>query len=399
MDEFELKKPVHKCILQIFKKHSDYDRPLTPEQIAEYLKNDYSIETERKAIIHNVFLLKESGHEIESAPAGYYLKKTPQSKKPSLIRILQIFKTHSDYDHRLTHADIAEHLKNDYGIDIERKAVSRNISMLREAGYEIESTRSGSYLEEREFEDSELRMLIDGVLSSKYITAKHSRDLIEKLCGISSKYFRSHVKNIHSVNEWSKTDNQALFYNIELIDDAIERTKQITFDYNKYGIDKKLHKTTTHTASPYQLILRNQRYYLMALNEHWHNMAFYRVDHITNMTVTDEYRTPIDTIEGFESGINYRELSSALPYMYTDKPEYVEFIADINIIDQIVDWFGTEPRFTKVDDDKIKVVLKVSLKAMEYWAMQYINSVEITKPASLRETIRQNILSAQEKYK
>ena len=118
--------------------------------------------------------------------------------------------------------------------------------MLEEAGYEIESTRDGSYLVEREFEDSELRMLIDGVLSSRYIAARHSKDLIEKLCGMSNKYFRAHVKNIYSVSEWTRTDNQALFYNIELIDDAIMRGKQIQFDYNKYGLDKKLHKSSTN---------------------------------------------------------------------------------------------------------------------------------------------------------
>ena len=70
--------------------------------------------------------------------------------------------------------------------------------------------QDGSYLAERTFDDSELRMLIDGVLASRHITAKHSKELIEKLCSLSNKYFRSHVKNIWSVNEWSKTDNQAL---------------------------------------------------------------------------------------------------------------------------------------------------------------------------------------------
>ena len=137
-----------------------------------------------------------------------------EPKKLALIRILQIFKEYSDYDHPLLREDIAEHLDNDYGIILERKAISRNIGLLKEAGYEIEETKAGSYLEEREFEDSELRMLIDGVLSSKYITAKHSKNLIEKLCAMSNKYFRSHVKNIYSVNDWFKTDNQALFYNI-----------------------------------------------------------------------------------------------------------------------------------------------------------------------------------------
>lgn len=320
-----------------------------------------------------------------------------EPKKLALLRILQILKKHSDYDHPLTQEDIAGFLEQDYGIVIERKAISRNISLLKEAGYEIESGRNGSYLDEREFEDSELHMLIDGVLNSKYITAKHSRDLIEKLCSLSNKYFRAHIKNIHSVNDWSKTDNQALFYNIELIDDAIEKGRQIKFDYNKYGIDKKLHRTTTHRASPYQLVLHNQRYYLMSLNERWQNMTYYRVDHITNMTVTDEKVTPLTSVEGFENGINYKELASSLPYMFTDKLEKITFYAEEGIVDQVVDWFGQNAKIEKLDD-KLKVTVKASPNAMEFWAMQYLNCVEIVAPTELRNRIKENLQNGINKY-
>ena len=241
-----------------------------------------------------------------------------EPKKLALIRIWQILKEYSDCDHPLTQDDIARHLENDYGIVIERKAISRNISLLKEAGAEIESGRTGSYLERRDFEDSELKLLIDGVLCSKYITAKHSKDLIDRLCGLSNKYFRSHVKNIHSVNDWYKTDNQALFYNIELIDTAIEEGKQIHYDYNKYGVDKKLHKSSHQYVSPYLMILHNQHYYLMAYSEYWGNMAFHRLDRITNMNISDKKATPIRNVSGYENGINYKELFSAMPYMFTD---------------------------------------------------------------------------------
>ena len=150
-----------------------------------------------------------------------------EPKKLALIRIWQILKEYSDYNHPMTQEDISRHLENDYGIVIERKAISRNISLLKEAGVEIESRRAGSYLEYRDFEDAELHMLIDGVLSSKHITARHSKDLIERLCRLSNKYFKSSVKHIFSVNDWSKTDNQALVYNIELIDTAIEKCYQL----------------------------------------------------------------------------------------------------------------------------------------------------------------------------
>lgn len=321
-----------------------------------------------------------------------------EPKKLALIRILQIFEKYSDYDHPLTQEDIARHLEQDYGIAIERKAISRNISLLKEAGIDIESRRTGSYLDGRRFEDSELRMLIDGVLCSKYITAKHSADLIDRLCGLSNRYFRSHVKNIYSVNEWCKTENQALFYNIEIIDDAIEQGKQITFDYNKYGLDKKLHKSAFHTASPYQLLLHNQRYYLMARNEYWKDVVFYRIDRITNIRLTEQPLTPLQSVKGYEAGVDYKELATGLPYMFNDKPQPVEMIAEGYIIDQVIDWFGTDIRLQQLDGGKVRVSLKASLQAMEHWAMQYINHVEVIAPEELREKIRENLKKAQEKY-
>ncbi len=164
-----------------------------------------------------------------------------EPKRLALIRIWQILKEHSDCKHPLAQGMISNYLERDYGIAIERKAIGRNISLLKEAGIEIETGSTGSYLCCRDFEDSELHMLIDSVLSSRHITAKHSKDLIERLCGLSNKYFKSSVKHICSVNDWGKTDNQSLFYNIELIDTAIEEGLQLLYDYNKYGADAKLH--------------------------------------------------------------------------------------------------------------------------------------------------------------
>lgn len=322
-----------------------------------------------------------------------------EPKKLALIRIWQILKENSDYDHPMTQEDIATKLENEYGIVIERKAISRNISLLKESGVEIESRRAGSYLDRRDFEDSELHMLIDGVLSSKHITARHSKDLIDRICSLSNKYFRSSVKHIHSVNDWSKTDNQALFYNIELIDAAIEEGKQIHYDYNKYGIDKKLHKTSQQYVSPYLMILHNQRYYLMAYSEYWHNMVFHRLDRITNMTIIDRKATPIKNVPGYENGINYKELSSTMPYMYSDQPEHIDFISDEGIIDQIVDWFGNDVRIMKSNDEgKVRVSVKASPTAMEFWAMQYINHVEILSPEPLRIRMREVLNNGLKKY-
>ena len=326
---------------------------------------------------------------------------TSDSKNLAPLRILQILLKHSDYDHPLTQEKIIKYLYDEYGIEMERKAIGKNIADLRDAGIDIGSRRAGSYIDSRDFEDSELRLLIDGVLQSKHITAKHSKELIDKLCGLSNKYFRSHVKNVYSVNDWSKTDNQALFYNIDVIDEAIAEGKQVEYDYNKYGIDRKLHKSSFARLSPYQLILHNQRYYLMGYSSYWGNMSFHRLDRITNMRICDRAAVPLTDVPGYENGIDYKQIASTMPYMYTDEPERIEFIADEYIVDQIVDWFGLDIRMSAIPNNpgKVKVDLFASPNAMEHWALQYLNHVEVTKPAHLRERIRNSITGAFDKYK
>ena len=321
-----------------------------------------------------------------------------EPKKLALIRVGQILKEYSDEKHPLTQDDIAYYLKKDYGIVIERKAISRNLSLLKEAGMEIESGRSGSYVISREFEDSELHMLIDSVLCSRHITAKYSKDLIKKLCALSNIYFKAGIKNVYSVEEWNKTENPNLFFNIDLIDDAIENGRQLRYDYNKYGIDKKLHKTSSQVVSPYRMLLHNQRYYLMAYSERWERMVFHRLDRITNMEQADYPAKKLQNIPGYEKGIDYRDLASARPYLYGDKAERIGLVADAKIVDQMIDWFGNEIKIEPLDEEKVKVSLLASPKAMEHWVMQYIDYVEVISPEPLRNRIKQMLTDALQKY-
>ena len=322
-----------------------------------------------------------------------------EAKKLALLRILQILHKYSDLKHPLTQEKIAYYLDSEYGIVIERKAISRNISLLMDADVEIGHCRDGYYLEAREFEDTELKLLVDSVLCNQNITAKHSADLIEKLCKLSNKYFRSHVKNVYAVKDWNKSDNSALFFNIEMIDMAINEGKQVQYDYNKYGKDKKLHKSSFQRATPYQLILHNQRYYLMGYSEYWGNMIFHRLDRITNIKIYDAPAYPIKKVPGYESGIDYKKISTTMPYLHSDKPERVEMLADAWVIDQVVDWFGKDLAVRETDDpEKIIISLWANPYAMSLWALQYVNYIEVISPAHLRTTIREFLKSGLDKY-
>lgn len=320
-----------------------------------------------------------------------------EPKKVALIRILQILQQKTDIDHPLKHHEIVDMLDKKYGLTVERKAIGRNISLLNEVGYDIVTTKKGSYLAERTFEDSELRLLIDSVLAGKHITESHSRDLINKICSLSNKYFKPRVKHIYRVGDWDKTENADLFYNIEIVDEAISENRQIYFSYNKYGADKKLRETSKVTASPYQMILHNQRYYLMAYNDYYKQMKYYRLDRITNIVITDHVLRSLREIKSFENGIDYKRFSAQMPYMFDDEIKSVTFISEPWAIDQIVDWFGKNI-VIKPQNEKYLVIVKTSLRAMEFWAMQYLNVVEILMPISLRDKLRENLINGVEKY-
>ena len=190
-----------------------------------------------------------------------------------------------------------------------------------------------------------------------------------------------------------------MFYNIDVIDEAIEQGRQIIFDYNMYGVDKKLNKTSTQTASPYQLILHNQHYYLMFLNEKYKTIGHYRVDKITNINITEAPVTPLRSIKGYESGIDYKKYSCALPYIFNDEITSITFECPKWVVDQVVDWFGKNIVVNQIAEKTCSVTVYSSLRAMEYWAMQYLKYVEIKSPQILRERIKNNLLAAQEKYK
>ncbi len=310
-----------------------------------------------------------------------------EPKKLALLRVLQILWDYSSADRPLHLEQISEYLQNDYGISVERKAIGRNIALLRDAGFEIENDKRGYYLAARLFEDSELRLLIDGVLASRHIAVRHSKDLIDKICRLSSRGFQRHIGNIHSVEEWNKTENNTVFYHIDLVDEAIATGKMVEYDYNKYGTDKKLHKSSFQRVSPYQLLLHNQRYYLMGYSSYWKHMVYHRMDRITNMVLSDRPAVPIRDVEGFSDGINYRDLSTAMPYMYAEKPERVTIRTGEGMIDQIIDWFGKDVTVRKEDADNILVDIHAAPTAMLYWALQYADAVEVLAPENLRERI------------
>lgn len=145
----------------------------------------------------------------------------------------------------------------------------------------------------RDFTDAELRLLIDSLLFSKHIPYSQCKELIEKLEGLSNKYFKAKVKHIRTL-PLNMPSNKQIFYNIDVLDEAISKGKQVKFAYNDFGVDKKLHPRLNgegvvrrYVINPYQMAAANGRYYLLANYDKYNNISHYRVDKISEIKILD----------------------------------------------------------------------------------------------------------------
>lgn len=325
-----------------------------------------------------------------------------EDKKVTILAVLEILKKYTDEDHPMVYDKIIYHLDRDYNLTLERKALGRTIQSLVDFGYDIVTGRMGTYIASREFDDSELKLLIDDVLSNRYIASINSEQLIEKLMTLSNEKLKRHTKYVCSIKDWAKSPNKEIFYNIEIIDEAIANKRQITFDYNNYNENGELvprHIDRKSIVSPYRMVVKNQRYYLMCKDMRKDDLAYYKIDKITNIKLLDIAAADINSIDSFTNGINNAVLSNSLPYMFSDRPKNVELIVnDAAGIDCVVDWFGKSAKFVNLADGTFKATMKVSLLAMRYWALQYVDVVKVVSPKELKMDIKNELEKGLQKY-
>ena len=331
-------------------------------------------------------------------------------KKMVIINILDILKKYSDMDHRLTQQDIVEILKKEYYMDVDRKTVKRNLMNLLDLDCGIdytEITRKDEKGNEssictdwyimRDFDDSELRLLIDSLLFSKHIPYSQCKTLIEKLKGLSNVYFDKKVKHICNLPE-NQPENKELFYTIDVLDEAISQNKKVAFIYNSYGTDKKLHpkRDEEYIVNPYQMVATNGRYYLICNYDKYDNLANCRVDRITNIRMLDETAKPIKKLK--ESELNLPKHMAEHLYMFAGESIKAKFKAKNHIIDQIIDWFGLDAKIEPYDEEECMVEVRANKDAFFYWAMQYGLYVEVMEPIDMRERITTAVKELNEKY-
>lgn len=363
-----------------------------------------------------------------------------QPKKFLLLNMLMILQQHTDENHRLSQKNIMDILKNEYDMKVDRKSVMRNLIDLGfylegtgyELGYDVSvrkvpikkegsdeymidvSTGERVYEEQekmtdfylkRPFEDSELRLLIDAIMFSMNISDKHRKDLVKKICGLSNKNFKSRVKHISCISN-GVNNNQQIFANIEMIDEAISSNRKISFNYMDYGTDKKMYpkknkygEVRKYIINPYQMAAKDGKYYLICNFDGCNNVSNYRIDRIKNIKILDERIKPFKELEDSDGGrLNLNSYMKEHIYMYSSANEQVTFRIVRAMISDVIDIFGGDIRFTDETQTHVTVIAKVNLRAMFQFAKNYAPDVEVLKPESLRNEVKEELKKALEAY-
>lgn len=344
------KKMMNMYILDILKRYSDIEHPMTQKQIQDKLESDYDMIVDRKAVKAN----------------------------------LLDFITDGTYG--------VEYLKEDI-----RMTPDKNGEMM-------ETTIYSDFYYESPFTDSELRWLIDSVLFSKNIPTNNKKGIINNLKDLTSHNFKFAADSIHSFVSDEREINSNLFVNLELIDEAIKNDKKIVFNYNEYGTDKKLHPRKNdegnireYVMNPYYMAVTAGKYFLICNSDKYNNISNYRIDRISNIRILDEPRKDKKDVEGLV-GFDIQKYMSEHIYMFHGKSITASFEMPKILIPDILDFFRSNVKFKELGNDKLLATVKVNEQDMRLWAKQYSGQIKVTQPKELIDLVKQDLQEALAMY-
>lgn len=309
-----------------------------------------------------------------------------QNQKKKILCLMQILLECTDEKHPMTANEMCDALKS-YGISAERKSIYTDIETLKDYLDIVQQkgTNSGYYVGKREFELPELKLLVDAVQSSKFITSKKSEELIEKLEGLASKYEAKQLQRQVFIRNRAKTGNETIYYNVDRIHEALHEGVQITFQYAEWTVKKELrlkHEGAIYTASPWALTWDDENYYLIAYDEKNDCIKHYRVDKMLHIELTNEKRLGKESFEDFDLAAFAKKTFA----MFGGYDEEVTLLCKNNVAGVILDRFGKDVWMHPVDDEHFRVRALVSVSKQFFgWITGIGNDIQIVAPERTRK--------------
>ena len=311
-----------------------------------------------------------------------------QNQKLKLIYLARLMQEKTDDEHGLSMSEIISELSL-CGVKAERKSIYDDFEALRSIGMDIEKNIIGNrteyYLAGREFELPELKLLVDAVQSSKFITRKKSEALIKKIEGLTSKYEAKKLsRNVHVTNR-IKNMNESIYYTVDDIHNAINRDKQISFKYFKWNADgeKELRRGgKTYQVSPWALTWDDENYYLVAFDAEAGIIKHYRVDKMADITMTDQPQAGAEAFAALDMGVYAKKVFG----MFSGQERPVKLRVANHLVGAMLDRFGKEISIVPDGDNHFTLLVNVIISPQFFgWVCAFGSDIEILEPASVQE--------------
>ncbi len=319
--------------------------------------------------------------------------KTPSKQKLRLLYIIDILSQKSDEENPISATQIMDFLREDYGIECERKTVYDCIECLNEYGYEIIKSQSprGYFMTPYYFEPAELRLLIDAVQSADFISAKKTKSLIKKFSSFASENQYKRIEKQVYIDNRNKCANENLFILIDIISSAILSRKQIEVVYRRRKIvDTKTARfeEKTMTINPYALIWSDDHYYLVGNYSKYDNLIHLRIDRLKSVTVLDTYYRHFSEVSPYQKSFDIADYSNKHLSMFSGDIKPVELICNNSMIEDFVDQFGEKVIMKSFDNENFIAKVDVAVTdGLVAWIMQYGNKIKVKSPKELKNMI------------
>lgn len=302
--------------------------------------------------------------------------------KARVLYLLKILEQYSDEEHPLSTTELIAMLMEKYGISTHRITLKTDIETLQSFGIDIEvinSSQNKYYISSRQFEIPELKLLIDAVESSKFITEKKSEVLVSKLTSLASEYQALQLKrNLHTTDR-IKPDNELIYYIVDAINEAINTGKKISFYYYEYNIkkEKKLKNNgKAYIVSPYSLVWNGDFYYVVGYSEKHSDVCVFRVDRILKSPTVLK-----DNIVPKPEDFNIADYTKSVFQMYGSEECEVTLRCDNSLMKYIIERFGEDVQTTAYDMTSFRTIVEVELSPTFYsWVFTFGGKVQILTP-------------------
>lgn len=316
------------------------------------------------------------------------------------IYLIRILKERTDENHFLSTAQLCRILKDEYVMDTHRTTIKSDVEMLQRAGIGIQTMRSSQNLYnyiERDFDDAELKLLIDAVTSAKFITKSKSDQLVTKLTELAGVNKARQLKRNLVVDGRYKADNESIFYIVDTINQAINQKKKIRFQKAEYNVKKERvlhHGGEKYTFSSYSLVWDGDFYYVVGWSDKYESVGSHRVDRIAGTPeILDEMAVP--PMVGFD--IN--KYINTMFRMYDAPRKEVELICSNDIMDAIIDRFGPDAPVYACDQQNFRVITEVAVGTVFYnWVFGFGGKVRIKGPTEVKDAYKERVLAAAKEF-